>query len=111
MSLELVIVITLFGLTIFFTYLASVSDYPDILRIFFTIISFLILLITLNTSIVIASDNFGSSLSDTMTTVYNMGLWIFFIVVIYIIVVTGVSVVHSMKEKKQRKLSLLDYEN
>ena len=82
MSFGLIAIISLIGLIVFFVSLASLVQ-GVLLKSFYTIVSMLVLLITLNTATVIATDNGSStSLVKLLSTSYQLGIWIFFIILV-----------------------------
>lgn len=103
MSTELVVITVLISLIIFFVSLAFTMQ-NVILKSFYSIVSMLVLIITLNTATVIATDNGSSAgLITLLSTSYQLGLWISFIVSVFIILGTISHFVVVNRERKKEE--------
>ncbi len=103
MAIGLVIIAALIGMIVFLAYLATVMD-SIALKVFFGIMSMLTIVISLNTSSVLAEIN-GSSqnLIDLLNTSYTIGIWVFFVITFFLILMTITHLVSERKLEKERE--------
>lgn len=103
MAIGLVVMASLIGMVVLFVYLATVMENVA-MKILFSIMSMLSLVISLNASSVIAVDNGASSnLVNLLNTSYAVGIWIFLIATVILILMTVVHYVSEHKERLERE--------